>query len=621
MILVLLLAVFCLSRYGVVAHPAEKNVEYYENLLTRKAKETSAFVLPTDNKRYFGDELPDESTAEDYGTFDFIIVGAGSSGSVIFNRLSKIPRWRILLLEAGGEENDFSDIPTMAFHSQYTDMNWGYNTTSQKNSCLGMNNNQCSYPRGRTIGGSSTINALMYIRGNRADYNNWMVQGNPGWSYESLLPYFKKSEHFEIEKGDMDFHSARGLLNVSTHRPPSPLIDYFAEAGREMGYDNIDYNAESQIGYSKLQMNMNNGKRASGGRVFIDPVRNQPNVKIVTNALTTKVLIDNNKTAYGVMFLKNGKLYRALVNEEVVLSAGAVNTPQLLMLSGIGPREHLEQLNIPVIQDLPVGKHLQDHPVFVGLNVRTNYTFEKPTLKQQVQDYLEGKGFLTYCLNTQAVQFVNTFNPMSEVPDMEIILVPPPTGSALEAKAFNFKPEIAETLINNKNSLNDLKFMLVLLHPKSIGEITLRSTNPLDFPDINTNFFTDSEDKDIDTMYRGIRHALEILETDAFKRLNATPITKELNVCREYEYNSKDYWYCAIRHLTSTLYHTSGTTRMGNDTRTSVVNFELKVHGINKLRVGDCGVIPSSTSGHTNAPAFMIGEKMADFLKQRYQVI
>ncbi|XP_044749412.1 glucose dehydrogenase [FAD, quinone]-like [Coccinella septempunctata] len=621
MVLVLLLAVVCLSSYGSVAYPTEKNAEYYEQFLTRKIKEASSFVLPTDNRRYFGDHIPEESTAEDYGRFDFIIVGGGSSGSVIFNRLSKIRRWRILLLEAGGEENDFSDMPTMAFYSQFTDMNWGYNTTSQNKSCLGMNNNQCSYPRGRVVGGSSSINALMYIRGNRADYNNWMIHSNPGWSYESLLPYFKKSEHFDIEEGDMDFHSRNGLLNVSNHKPKHPLNDYFFEAGREMGYQEVDYNGEHQIGYSELQMNTNNGKRASGGRNFVDPVRNQPNVKIVTNALVTRVLINKDKTAYGVLFLKNGKLFKVLVNQEVVLSAGAVNTPQLLMLSGIGPKEHLDELGIPVVQDLPVGKHMQDHPVFVGFNVRTNFTFRKPPLKEQIRDFLNGRGILTWCLNTQAIKFVNTLDRESTVPDIEFIFVPPPSTSELETKVFNYKPDIANSIIKKRDPSTDFKLMLVLLHPKSLGEITLKSSNPLDFPNININYLSDPGDEDIDTIYRAIRHAQDMLETDAFKKLNASLTVKEFQNCDEYTYDSKDYWYCAIRYFTTTLYHTAGTTRMGNDTRTSVVDSDLRVHGIQKLRVGDCGIIPSTTSGHTNSPAFLIGEKMADFLKQRYQRI
>lgn len=481
-----------------------------------------------------------------------------------------------------------------------------------------MINNQCSYPRGRVIGGSSTINGLMYVRGNRADYNKWMIQSSPGWSFESLLPYFKKSEHFELSKGDMDFHSVNGLLNVTTHEPQNPLVDNFMEAGREMGYREVDFNGENQIGYSRLQMNINNGKRASGGRTFIDPVRKEPNVKIVTNALVTKVLINNEKTAYGVMFLKNGKLFKVLVSQEVVLSAGAVNTPQLLMLSGIGPKEHLEELEIPIIQDLPVGKHMQDHPVFIGLNIRTNYTLQMPTVKKQIKDYLKGKGILTYCFNTQAIKFVNTSNPKSSVPDTELIFVPPPSTSSLEMKAFNYKPDIASSVIRNRNPLTDFKLMLVLLHPKSIGKITLKSSNPLDFPNIDTNYFTDPEDEDIDTIYRATRHALDMLKTEAFKKVNAT-LTRDFKGCDEYPYDSKDYWYCTIRYFTSTLYHTSGTTRMGKDTRTSVVNHELKVHGINNLRVGDCGIIPSTTSGHTNAPAFLIGEKMSDFLKQRYQ--
>ncbi|KAL3265763.1 hypothetical protein HHI36_009964 [Cryptolaemus montrouzieri] len=609
----------CFSHLGALTSVrSEKEIAYYMKLLSTKTEEANNFLLPTDNRRYFGNSVPVENTAKDFGEFDFIIVGAGSSGSVILNRLAQIAEWNILMLEAGGEEDDFSDIPGTMFYTHLSDKNWGYNTTSQTTSCLGMNHNQCVYPRGRVIGGSGTINALMYVRGNKNDFDNWQELGNPGWSYDNLLPYFKKSEHYEIEDGDKQFHSTTGLWNVTYFTPPEPVTQYFLEANRELGFKYVDYNGEDQMGYSRLQMNLNRGKRASGGRTFIDPVRNFENIQVVTNALVTKILINENKTTYGVNFLKDGQLYKASVKNEVVISAGAVNTPQLLMLSGIGPAEHLKEYNISIVQDLPVGKHLKDHPVFVGLNFRTNYTYKEPHTIKLIRDYLEGKGLLTYCANTQGIKFINTVCPSGSVPDIEYIFIPPPSMSPLDAKNYNWRPEIAEMRAKTKNKNSDFLLLIVLLHPKSIGEITLKSMDPLDFVNINTNYFSDEKDEDVDTIYRAVLHALTMLNTNAFRQLNAT-LSFDMPFCNEHEKYSRDYWHCSIRHLSTTLYHTSGTAKMGPDPTNSVVNYELKVHGVEKLRVADCSIIPSSTSGHTNAPAFVIGEKLADFLKQRYQ--
>ncbi|KAK9871038.1 hypothetical protein WA026_009996 [Henosepilachna vigintioctopunctata] len=576
----------------------------------------SMYIYAQNSKHNWGYNTTSQKYGcKDFGEYDFIIVGAGSSGSVIFNRLSEVKKWKILLLEAGGDEDDFSDIPAMMFFTHLSEMNWGYNTTSQKKSCLGMNDNQCSYPRGRVVGGSGTINALMNIRGSNEDFDIWEKQGNPGWSYKNVLPYFKKSEHFEIQDADSGYHSTSGMWNVSYVDPPTKLTKYFMEASKETGGQYVDYNGKNQMGYSRLQMSINKGRRASGGRTFIDPVRHEPNVNIVTNALVTKILIDSDKKVYGVEFLKNGRLLRTTSKKEVILSAGAINTPQLLMLSGIGPKTHLEALKIPVVEDLPVGQKFQDHISYIALNVRTNMTYQRRPIRTVIKNFLRGKGLFTYGANTQAINFINTSDHRSTKPDIELILIASPSTSILASKVYNLKPEFAKMAQKEYNGDTDFKIYVVLMHPKSVGEVTLKSNNPLDFPNIDPNYFSDEHDEDIETMYRGIKYAVSMLKTNAFAGIDAK-LQGVVPVCDKHVFLSKEYYYCTIRHLSSTLYHPTGTTRMGPNTSTSVVNHELKVHGIKNLRIGDCGVIPISLSGHTNAPAVMIGEKLADLIKR-----
>lgn len=593
----------------------EIQVEKIQNVVSNGRAKALNYQWPIDNRRYFGNSIPKETI--DYGSYDFIIVGSGSAGSILANRLSEIDHWSILLLEAGGDETDFTDIPSMMFYSHLSSMNWGYNTTRQKTCCLGMKNNQCTYPRGRVTGGSSTINALMYVRGNKANYDSWSRDGNTGWSYEEVLPYFKKFEHFELT-GDKFYHSEDGSLNVSNFRPTPNLVSNFLQANHEMGRNLLDYNGRDQMGYSRLQMNINNGKRASGGRVFLDPIRSRLNLKIVNNALATKILIDKlTKEAYGLTFIKDKIHYKVLANIEVIISAGAINSPQLLMLSGIGPKKHLKNLDIPVIANLPVGLNLHDHPVFYGLNIRTNTTLVRLSPRESARNYVKGRGPLTYCANTQAISFINSNDFKADVPNTEIIFLPPPSESDITEQSFNYREDILNTFVKSANPSTDFRLLIVYLSPKSRGSVTLKSNNPLDFPNIDVNYFSDKFSEDIDGMYKSILFALSMLDTEAFKKINAT-LAINLPVCNNNELYSRAYWHCAIRHLSYTLYHGAGTTKMGPNPRNSVVNNKLKVHGICKLRVVDAGIIPTPIYGHPNAPTFMIGEKCAQMIKEEY---
>ncbi|KAJ3658014.1 hypothetical protein Zmor_009781 [Zophobas morio] len=585
--------------------------DYYMKLIHQETLKVLTSVLPEQNEEFKG---ADSETTNAFGTYDFVIVGAGSAGSVLATRLSEIDNFRILLLEAGGEENDFSNIPGLGPLLQIGDLNWGYSTTPQKHSCLGMKNKKCLIPQGKVVGGSSSTNGILYSRGAAKDYDKWAEMGNTGWSYKHVLPYFIKSENSQVD-GDVGYHGKGGLWNVE-HTEKSPFFSRLVEASLELNLPVVDYNGKDQIGLGLTQFNMKRGKRQSLGTAFLDGARKRRNLVVVTRALVTKLCIDlETKITRGVEFIHRNQTFRALVTNEVILSVGAINSPQLLMLSGIGPKHHLEDLGIKVLADLPVGQNLIDHPMFSGLRIHTQDSIQPPDFATMVEEFTHAFGPLTKSYNMHALMFINTTNISDKLPDVEYIFVPPSGNNEarMVSKIFNSDNKLTQFL-EEINPTNDIYVAVVLLHERSRGTVTLKSTNPLDFPNIDTNMLAEPED--VDTFIKGIEFALKLFETRAFREINAEP--KLIQFCKEFGQGSRQYWECALRHMTLTTYHPCGTTAMGVDGTMSVVDSKLKVHGIQGLRVVDAGVFPSSVSGHINAPTVMVAEKISDDIKREY---
>ncbi|KAK5640637.1 hypothetical protein RI129_011448 [Pyrocoelia pectoralis] len=583
--------------------------DYYVKLIREEASRAYNRPWPKDAHQ----QAPRSTDITDYGTFDHIIVGAGSSGAVIANRLSEDGFRNVLLLEAGGYSNNFSDIPSMMCYTVgMEEYNWGYLSVPQTTSCLGLQNRQCPLHRGKGIGGSSLLNGLLYIRGNKRDYDNWYRQGNDGWSYRDVLPYFKKSENFS--EGDPRYHGQNGLLNVEVPKPINPQIDAFLEANRYLGRKELDYNGEEQVGFGRSPLNIRHGKRESSGHAFLLPIRKRKNLKILTHSYVTKILINNEKKATGVLFTKKGKTYVARSRKDIVISAGVFGSPQLLMLSGIGPRVQLEHMGIEVVENLPVGEQLFDHTSFFNLNFETNHTQPRPSLEEDIDDYLNETGRFLNPFNLQAIAFMTTKyarNPAH--PDFEVMLLPSISSNEVTNKFWNIRDDLLDT---NNNPQSTFSMIGILLRPKSRGYLRLKSKNPFDYPIINPNGLSDSTGEDIDRLYEGIKLIMEMIDTPPFRKLNTRLSYAPLPNCKSLRYLSRDYWHCFIRHFSAAIFHPIGTCKMGtHPLRGAVVNPELKVFGVANLRVADTSIFPLSTSGHTSAPAMMVGEKAADLIK------
>jgi len=558
--------------------------------------------------------------------YDFIIIGAGSAGSVVANRLSENPNWKVLLLEAGGDETEISDVPALAAYLQLGRMDWKYKTEPQPGrACLGHTNQRCNWPRGKVLGGSSVLNYMLYVRGNKKDYDDWELQGNPGWGYQTVLHYFKKSEdNRNPYLAKTPYHGTGGYLTVQEAPWRTPLATAFIAAGEEMGYKNRDGNGAYQTGFMIPQGTIRRGSRCSTAKGFLRPIRDRKNLHIAMESHVLKILLDGKNTAYGVKLKRNGKIYTILAKKEVILSAGALNSAQLLMLSGIGPQVHLSELGINTRADLPVGYNLQDHygtgalafeidqPVSL---VQTRYENIPSVIKYAVF----GTGPLTVLGGVEGLAWVPTkyTNRSKDWPDIEFHFVSGTPGSD-GGRQIRKAHGISDTMWQMYRPLaykDTWSVIPMLLRPKSRGRVMLRSSNPYDKPLFYAGYFTHPED--IKVLVEGVKIALAMAQTRAFGRLGTKFWDKvPMPGCEHTNLWSDEYWACMARHYTTTIYHHSGSAKMGPpDDPDAVVNHELKLYGVPRLRVVDTSIMPNIVSGNTNAPVIMIAEKASDMIK------
>lgn len=521
-------------------------------------------------------------------TYDYIIVGAGSAGCVLANRLSADPDVRVLLLEAGPRDwNPFIHMPAgLAKLVNFKSLNWNYETEPEP----ALNNRRLYWPRGRVLGGSSSINAMCYSRGHRSDYEDWAAAGNTGWGWQEVLPYFLRAE--DQARGASQLHGVGGPLSVSDLGYTNALSDVFIQAGEQAGHArNLDFNGPAQRGIGFYQVTQRNGRRCSTATGYLDPVRSRPNLTVLTGALTLGLTFAGNERIGGVRYRRRGRTHTAIAEREVLLAAGAINSPQLLMLSGIGPAGMLESADVRCRHELThVGRNLQDH-----LDICTLTRCSQPVTYDQLNELRVG---LRYFLHhegegtsniAEAGAFLVSGRGRDDRPDIQMHFVP----ALLDDHGRNRLPGDGYTL------------HACPLRPASRGHLALRSADPRAPIAIHANYL--SEAGDLEMMLECVHHSREILEQPAFRPFRAHEIYPGDEI------RSRDGLIDFIRTKAETIYHPVGTCRMGSDPH-AVVDPELKVRGLEGLRVVDASIMPSLVGGNTNAPTIMIAEKAADMI-------
>lgn len=530
-------------------------------------------------------------------TYDYIIAGAGSAGCVLANRLSADPKLRVLLLEAGGPDNNpWIHIPVGYFktlHNPETD--WCYKTEPDP----GLNGRVLQWPRGKTLGGSSSINGLLYIRGQREDYDYWRQLGNTGWSYDDVLPYFKRSENNEL--GDDEFHSSGGDLSVSNMRVERDICDAFIDAAVELGVPRSDdFNGARQDGAGYFQLTASNGRRCSTAVAFLNPVKGRSNLDIVTHAHVERLAFASRNEAVvsGIEYAVKGQPRSAQLaaGGEIVLSAGAIGSPQILQTSGVGPGELLQHHGIKTVKDLPgVGQNLQDH-----LQIRMIYEVNVATLNDEINnifrrtlmgaDYAIRRRGPMAMGASQVCIFARTRDEL-ERPDIQ----------------FHLQPLSADKPGLEMHRYSGVTASVCQLRPESTGSIEIQSPDPQVYPKITPNYLSATLDQD--TAIASMRYTRRLIETKALSPYVVAERLPGPNI------DTDEDLLDAARNISQTIYHPTSTCKMGSDTR-SVVDDRLRVHGVRGLRIADASIMPAIVSGNTNAPTIMIGEKASDMILQ-----
>ena len=529
--------------------------------------------------------------------YEYIIVGAGSAGCVLANRLTEDGRHRVLLIEAGPKNNALSlKIPAAVLKNlKSTKYNWAYQGEPEPE----LGGRVITHDRGRTLGGSSSINGLCFIRGHALDFEGWRQSGCEGWGYADVLPYFKRLENYS--GGESEYRGGDGPLVVHRPKPQNPLYKAFIEAGRDAGYQTTDdICGYRQEGFGVFDMSTENGERNSTAKAYLDPARRRQNLTVMTDKQVQKIFFNGNE-ATGISYKTvNGDIIKVDALKEVILSAGAVGSPQLLMLSGVGPASHLKDHGITIVADMPgVGQNLNDHPDFV-----LKYKCLKPvSIWPQTRLVRRTFAGIRWLLRRDGICASNQFEAVAcvrsaagvEYPDIQLTISP----AAVDDQTWEPLPEHA------------FQIHVGLMRGFSRGNITLRNSDPASPPRILANYLKDPRDRDL--LRKGIRIVREIASQPAFK-----PFCGEEIYPGVASQTDEDLDGC-IKEKLNTQWHLSGTARMGTrNNREAVVDAHGKVHGLSKIRIVDASIMPAATNGNTNSPTIMIAEKLSDSILGKY---
>jgi len=573
-----------------------------------------SYWLPEDN---IAQLIVEEPEAE----YDYVVIGSGSAGSVVATRLSEDPGRSVLMLEAGDytRYDRTTDVPAYGFLAVANDdYDWQYKMKPHKDFFLSMVDNRLTLSRGRVLGGSNAINGLMWCRSSHFDYDEWAEKGCKGWSYKDVLPYFRKLEAVDGHDVPLtDAHGQGGPISIVEPMKNGEFTKMIINAGKEMGLNHTDLNNGVNDGIETLQSSQRNGVRSGVRTEYLNKVKNRSNLHISVNSYVVKIDIDKDTmTTKGVYFIKNGRKRYVAVRNEVILSSGSIGSPHLLMLSGVGHKDHLEEHGIPVVKNLPgVGQNLQEHPaVMMNAIVKTPATYNAETFsswKTRVEYALFGTGPLANG-GVSTVAYVRTNSNPKESTYTDIQLL---TFSTVLNAMFKMKPEFEQEAITQFLNKNTFTTLVTLSHPKSRGSVQLTSSDPFDlpivdhFPDVTTN-------GDLEHMVKAVKIWLQFMETDTMKKHGVDLAPTKLSFCSTHGYGTDEYWRCFVKHMAMLHAHSVGSCKMGSSTDSSaVVDSNLKVIGVEGLRVVDSSVIPQMTTGNTNSVVMMVAEKASDIIR------